>query len=142
MARVYVSTVLPHTIDQVWHRIRDFNAMPDWHPNILESRIEGDEPADRVGCVRNFVLSPDVRIRERLLALSDRDFSFSYAIIESPVPVKNYVATLALRSVTMGKQTFAEWAAEFECDPNEQEHLTNLVREFVFEAGLGGLVNP
>ena len=139
MAKVYASAVLPHSVDQVWNRIRDFNALPDWHPNILESRIEADKASDRVGCVRNFVLKPDVRIRESLLALSDRDHSCTYAIIESPVPVENYVATLALRAVTMGQQTFAEWTAEFDCDPSEQDHLTNLVRELVFEAGLGAL---
>ena len=139
MAKVYVSTVMSRPIEKVWEQIRDFNALPAWHPAILESRIEDERAADSVGCVRNFVLEPDVRIRERLLTLSDRDHCCTYAIIESPVPVENYVATLRLRPVTLGAQTFAEWSAEFDCAPDEQEHLTNLVREVVFEAGLGAL---
>ncbi len=139
MAKVYASAVIPRSIEKVWSQIRDFNALPAWHPAILESRIEEDRVADSVGCVRNFVLEPDVRIRERLLTLSDRDYCCTYAIIESPVPVENYIATLQLRSVTVGGQTFAEWSAEFDCAPSEEAHLTNLVREVVFEAGLGAL---
>ena len=33
-------------------------------------------------------------IRERLLALSDYDYSCTYEILESPMGVENYVATL------------------------------------------------
>ena len=139
MAKVYASAVIPRSIEKVWAQIRDFNALPAWHPAILESRIEEDRAADSVGCVRNFVLEPDVRIREQLLTLSDREHCCTYAIIESPVPVENYVATLQLHAVTMGGQTFAEWSAEFECDATEEEHLTNLVRELVFEGGLAAL---
>src|SRR6266542_1905303 len=56
MARVYVSTVVNARNDRVWARVRDFNGMPNWHPAIAESRIEGGEPADKIGCVRDFRL--------------------------------------------------------------------------------------
>jgi hypothetical protein len=139
MAKVYASAVLPATLSSVWDRIRDFNALAVWHPAILECRIEDGLASDSVGCVRNFVLEPDVRIRERLLCLSDREHCCTYTIIESPVPVTNYVATLRLRSVTLGDQTFAEWEADFDCAPDDHDHLTGLVREVVFEAGLKAL---
>ena len=41
-------------------------------------------------------------IRERLLALSDYDYSCTYEILESPMGVTNYVATLKLTPVTDG----------------------------------------
>jgi hypothetical protein len=56
MARVYVSTVVNVRSDRVWARVRDFNGLPNWHPAIAESRIEGGEPADKIGCVRDFTL--------------------------------------------------------------------------------------
>lgn len=142
MASVFVSAVLPSPIEAVWQRVRDFNAMPEWHPAILESRIEAGQASDQVGCVRDFVLEPDVRIRERLLALSDREHSFTYTIIESPIAIENYVATLRFRPVTVGGQTFAEWRADFDCAPEEAAHLTGLIREVVFEAGLNALAKP
>ena len=67
MARVYVSTVVNVRHDRVWARVRDFNGLPNWHPAIAESRIEGGEPADKIGCVRDFTLRNGDRIREKLL---------------------------------------------------------------------------
>ena len=66
MARVYVSTVVNARNDRVWARVRDFNGLPNWHPAIAESRIEGGEPADKIGCVRDFRLRNGDRIREKL----------------------------------------------------------------------------
>ncbi|XUM21750.1 SRPBCC family protein [Bradyrhizobium oligotrophicum S58] len=94
MARVYVSTVVNARNDRVWARVRDFNGLPNWHPAIAESRIEGGEPADKIGCVRDFRLRNGDRIREKLLGLSDYDMFCTYSILESPMGVSNYVATL------------------------------------------------
>ena len=107
MARVYVSTVVNARNDRVWARVRDFNGLPNWHPAIAESRIEGGEPADKIGCVRDFRLRNGDRIREKLLGLSDYDMFCTYSILESPMGVENYVATLRLTPVTDGDQTFS-----------------------------------
>src|SRR5207237_961197 len=80
-------------------------------------RIEGGEPADKIGCVRDFRLRNGDRIREKLLGLSDYDMFCTYSILESPMGVENYVATLRLTPVTDGDQTFLEWTAEFDCAP-------------------------
>ena len=66
MARVFTSSVIGAPPDQVWKRIRDFNGLPTWHPAIRESQIEGGEPSDKIGCVRDFYLQNGDRIRERL----------------------------------------------------------------------------
>ena len=95
MARVYVSTVVNARNDRVWARVRDFNGLPNWHPAIAESRIEGGEPADKIGCVRDFRLRNGDRIREKLLGLSDYDMFCTYSILEFPMGVENYVATCA-----------------------------------------------
>ena len=108
MTRVYVSTVVNARNDRVWARVRDFNGMPNWHPAIAESRIEGGEPADKIGCVRDFRLRNGDRIREKLLGLSDYDMFCTYSILESPMGVENYVATLRLTPVTDGGPEFPE----------------------------------
>ena len=41
-------------------------------------------------------------IREQLLTLSDFDFTCTYSILESPMGVSNYIATLKLAPVTDG----------------------------------------
>jgi|SRR5206468_3818006 len=139
MVRVYVSTVIDADADAVWRRIRDFNGMPQWHPGIAESRIENGEPSDKVGCVRDFRTRDGGRIRERLLALSDYEYSCSYSILESPMGVDNYTATLKLTPVTDGERTFAEWSAEFECEPRREQELSDHIGGQVFQGGFDAL---
>lgn len=139
MVRIYVSSVVEASADNVWARIRDFNALPLWHPAIADSRIENQEPSDRVGCIRHFHTRDGGLIRERLLALSDYDYSCSYEILESPMGVTNYVATLKLTPVTDGARAFIEWSAEFECDEGRENELTQLIGQGVFQAGFDAL---
>ena len=94
MANVDVSSVVNADIDRVWAVVRDFNNMSSWHPLLDRSRIEEGAPSDQIGCVRNFYLKDGGNIRERLLSLSDKDYSFWYSILESPMPLTDYVCLL------------------------------------------------
>ena len=139
MIRIYVSSVVDAPAESVWARIRDFNGLPQWHPGIADSRIENGEPADKVGCVRHFHTRDGGLIRERLLALSDYDYSCTYAILESPMGVENYTATLKLTPVTDGGRSFIEWSAEFDCDERRERELSELIGHGVFQGGLDAL---
>lgn len=139
MVKVYTSSVIGAPADRVWRVVRDFNGLPDWHPAIAESRIENAMPADRIGCVRNFTLHDGGRIREQLLSLSDYEYAFSYAILESPMGVENYVADFRLLPVTDGDKTFAEWSATFECAPERETELAEQVGNGVFQGGFDAL---
>ncbi|MEM1343225.1 MAG: SRPBCC family protein [Pseudomonadota bacterium] len=139
MARVYVSSVLSAPTKTVWARVRDFNGLPNWHPRIRDSRIEEAEPADRVGCIRNFHLQNGDRIREQLLGLSDYDLYCTYAILESPMALTDYVATLRLTPITDGERTFIEWSAEFDCAPEAEDDLVTGIGANVFQAGFDAL---
>ena len=139
MIQVYASTVIDAPAPKVWSVIRDFNALPKWHPAIAESRIEGNAAADKVGCIRNFRTKDGGVIREQLLTLSDYEFECAYSILESPMGVANYVAKLKLTPVTDGDRTFAEWSAEFDCDPARERELAELIGNGVFQGGLAAL---
>jgi hypothetical protein len=106
---------------------------------IAESRIEGGAPSDQVGCVRAFYLKDGGFIRERLLALSDYEFACTYSILESPMGVEDYIATLRLMPVTDGDRTFAEWSATFECAPEREETLVDDIGQGVFQRGFDAL---
>jgi uncharacterized protein YndB with AHSA1/START domain len=137
--RVYTSSVIDASADAVWALVRDFNGLPKWHPSIEESRIEGNWPADRVGCIRNFRLRDGGVIREQLLSLSDYDLQCTYSIVESPMGVENYVATFKLTPVTDGTRTFVEWSAEFEAPPARERKLAEDIGQGVFQAGFEAL---
>ena len=139
MARIFTSTVIGAPTAKVWERVRDFNGLPKWHPGIRESRIENGAPPDQIGCVRDFRLQNGDRIREKLLGLSDYDFFYTYTILESPMPLTDYIATLRLTPITDGDRTFAEWTAEFQCAPDVEEGLVMGIGTNVFQGGFDSL---
>ena len=108
-------------------------------PAIADSRIVNNDSSDRVGCTRHFHTRDGGMIRERLLALSDYDFSCSYEILESPMGEADYVATLKLTPITDGNRCFAEWSAEFECAEGREPELTDSIGSGVFQAGFDAL---
>lgn len=137
--RVRCSTIIAAPIARVWGVLRDFNGHDRWHPAVERSEIEFDEPSDKVGCVRKFRLRDGAVLREQLLSLSDRGWSFRYFIAEAPVALHGYVADVRLRPVTSDAATFCEWRARFEPPPSERAALARFVREEIMLAGFAAL---
>src|SRR5262245_15676722 len=139
MLRVTRSAVIDAPIDRVWEVLRDFNSHDRWHPAVADSHIEGGEPSDQVGCVRNFHLRDGAHVREQLLALSDEDHISTYCILDATVPLRRYVATVQLKPVTDGNRTFWHWQSTFEAPPGREAELLDMVGRGVYEAGFDAL---
>ena len=139
MQKVTRSAIIDAPIERVWEILRDFNSHTAWHPVVAESEIEGGEPSDRVGCVRNFVLRDGARIREQLIALSDNQHTITYCILEADVPLERYVATVQLKPVTDGRRTFWHWQSTFGTPRGRERELAELVGVGVYEGGFAGL---
>lgn len=139
MTKVFISSVIDAQLADVWAVLRGFNEMPDWHPMIADSYIEQEQTQDQIGCVRNFELTDGGQIREQLLHLSDYDYSFSYCILDSPLPITGYVAGLRLIPITDSDRTFGQWTAEFRAEPGEEDNMIETVGQGVFQAGFDAL---
>jgi len=139
LANVNVATVINAPAEKVWKIVRDFNGLPNWTPFVASSQIEGGKPSDRVGCIRDFLLKDGGRIREQLLSLSDRDMSCTYSILESPMGVSNYEATLSLQPITDGNMTFARWTAKFDAAEEREAELVRFIGNDVFQAAFNTL---
>ncbi len=139
IVRVLRSCVIAAPVDAVWPLLRDFNSHDQWHPAVAASHIEGGEPPDHVGAVRAFRLRDGGFLREQLIALSDRDMSLTYCLLEAPVRLDGYVATMRLRRVTEGERTFLQWQSRFDVPPDEAETLTRLIGETIYEVGMAAL---
>ena len=133
MTKVFVSAVIDAPVDAVWALMRDFNGLPDWHPRFSRSHIEDGLPSDRIGCIRNFDIADDGgTIRERLLMLSDKEHSFEYCILDSPLPVEGYVAKLTLYPITVGDRTLGVWTAEFTMVDGDEAEVVDAVANGTF----------
>jgi NADPH:quinone reductase-like Zn-dependent oxidoreductase/uncharacterized protein YndB with AHSA1/START domain len=139
LQRLVRSTVIDAPIERVWAVLRDFNSHADWHEAVGQSRIEGGERADQVGCVRSFSLKDGHRIREQLIGLSDRDHRSTYCILDATLPLQRYVATVTLKPVTDGNRTFWHWESSFATPPGRERELRELVAQGVYEAGFANL---
>jgi len=139
LQKVVRSTIIDAPIERVWAVLRDFNSHDRWHTVVDESRIEGGDRPDQVGCVRSFALKDGNRIREQLIALSDTDHVSTYCILEATVPLQRYVATVTLKPVTDGDRTFWHWQSTFATPPGRERELREMVATGVYEAGFENL---
>lgn len=139
MVQLRQSTVIDAPIDAVWSILRDFNGHDRWHPAIASSRIDDGAPVDAVGAVRRFRLADGSAFREQLLSLSDKDRSFTYCLLESPLPLIGYVASVRLKPVTDTNRTFWEWSSEFHPPALRRDELVSIVRDGIYKAGFEAL---
>src|SRR5262249_25675142 len=139
MVAIMRSAIVNAPIDAVWRVLRDFNSHHLWHPAVATSEIEDGLPSDQAGCVRRFRLRDGAELREQLIALSDRDYSMTYCILDSPIPLLDYVASVRLRPVTDGGRTFWEWRSSFRTPPGREDELAGMVARDIYEAGFVAL---
>ena len=135
MVKVIRSTVLNAPVEAVWDVVRDFNGHDKWHPAVASSQIERGNASDLVGCVRRFRLEDGSELREQLLALSDAETSFSYCLLDTPIPLFNYVAHCRLFPVTDGNLTFWEWESRFDTPAGRSAELAAMVGDNIYSAG-------
>jgi Polyketide cyclase / dehydrase and lipid transport len=126
MAKIHVSSVVPAPVERVWEYIRDFNGLPKWFPGVTDSHIEPGVPVNQPGCIRNFGLEVGARMRERLVALSDKEHSCHYKAVECPLPISNYQATLQL-STSDGSGTLAEITSQFDVPEAQEKEMVGLL---------------
>ena len=128
MTKAYYSTVFEQPATQVWKIVRDFNNYPVWVGGAGESRIEDGKTGDAVGAVRS-VLYQERHIRQRLLALSDRERAQTYEFCGvATLPVTDFQATLRVTPIVDGDRAFVEWWATFDCDAARRDELTGTLR--------------
>ena len=139
MVRINKSTIVDCPVERVWAVLRDFNGHDQYHPAVRDSAIERSAPSDKVGCVRRFHLRDGSELRELLLTLSDADMAFSYCLLDTPVPLLNYVAHNRLVPVTDGDRTFWHWHCRFDTPPGMEGRLYDEISTNIYEAGFAAV---
>jgi Polyketide cyclase / dehydrase and lipid transport len=134
--RVIRSTIIDAPVDRLWAVLRDFNGHDQYHPIVAQSAIERGYSADKVSCVRRFTLKDGSELREQLLSLSDLEMSMSYCLLETPIPLFNYVAHVRLLPVTDGNRSFWQWEGRFTTPVGREQELADVVGNDVYTAGM------
>lgn len=107
MANVAVRDEIVAPIERVWACFADFGDLTAWAPGGTRVPVDGRG----VGAVRT--VGGDPPIRERLEAYDPAGHTFSYAILQSPFPFTDYLATVRLTDLGGGR-TAIDWSSTFE----------------------------
>ena len=131
MSDVSLKTHLNASVDQVWEIVGKINGLPEWHPMIVKSTL------DDGGKRRTLSLPDGSKIVEDLRAADDGSHTMTYAIVDSPLPVTDYVSTIRVFPAQDGVGCTVEWSSTF--DPTGDENAAVTAINQVFQAGLDNL---
>ena len=118
--------------DTAWKLVGNFNGWDVWHPAIVASTMKGT--GTKAGATRSLTLGNGAKINEKLTAYSSTKRSYSYVIIDSPLPVKNYLSTLSLSPADEGK-TLVKWTVSFDANGTSDDEARKLIGG-IYDAGL------
>jgi uncharacterized protein YndB with AHSA1/START domain len=118
--------------EEVWHLIGDFCAIAEWHPGIGQCAR-----SDQNGvAVRTLTTVDGGVLVEKRVQYSDEGMSYTYEIVESPWPVTDYVATLAVMAGAHG--SLITWSGEFAANGAKDAQASEVISA-IYRAGLAAL---
>ena len=117
---------------KVWQTVGDFCGIGQWHP-----AVEKCEPASKGGKqLRTLSLKGGGSIHEEQLSRDDKAMAYSYAILESPLPVSDYKSTLSVTPEGAGSKLV--WTGSFKAKGAPDAKAEEVIGG-IYEAGLAGI---
>jgi mxaD protein len=131
-------------VDKVWDAVKDFDSLPKWHPGFSADKITKGEN-NKPGAVRQLTVKDGPSFTEELVSFDDAAHSYRYRIIDSPLPLRDYVSSVAVKPGAKGG-SHVTWTGHFKRkstsdtppDNENDEAATKLVTG-VYEGGLANL---
>ena len=117
---------------KVWQTIGDFCGIGDWHPAVEKctpSEMDGKK-------VRLLNLKGGGTIKEEQVSRDDKVMSYTYTILESPLPISDYKSTLAVAPDGSGSKV--TWSGTFNAKGAPDSVGTDAVQG-IYDSGLKAL---
>ena len=123
---VSMSTELNASAADVWKVVGDFGGI-DFLSAVASVSVEGEG----IGAARTLTLAGEEggEITESLDALDNEGMSLTYSILESPLPIDNYTATMTVSESEEGKAAFT-WSSDFTAKDVSDEEAKAFVEGF------------
>jgi hypothetical protein len=125
MTQLYTTTP-----EALWALIGAPQAIASWHPAIASSDVDGK--------TRRCTLADGATIVEEISHHSDAEKSYSYRIVESPLPMRDYVSTIRVESDGAGAKLV--WESQFEAVGAPAGEVEAMVRG-LYQAGLDSVAS-
>lgn len=133
---VVESVLVPFSPAKVWKLVGDFRGLAQWHPVVGATDItKGSNNVP--GAVRLVTTKDGAKIIEELMTYDGKKKTMRYRILESPLPVRDYVSTLSVSSAEKG--TRIEWKSEFQRTDDVDDAKAKEIVAGIYKAGFDGV---
>lgn len=132
MINVSMETRINAPAADVWAIIGDFNALPKFIEAATKSSVEGEG----TGAVRTVILPDGSALRERLEHYNADAMTVKYSIVDGPLPVVDYLATMVITATENGCEL--KWSSKFSPNGISEEEARNTITD-IYQMGFDGL---
>jgi len=119
---------------KVWQTIGEFCGIGDWHPAI-EKCVLSDKDGMKV---RTLSLKGGGTLKEEQVSRDDKVMSYTYTILEGPLPVSDYKSTLAVAPEGTGSKV--TWSGTFNAKGAPDTVAVDAIQG-IYESGLKALAD-
>ena len=127
------SIEINETPSAVWSVIGSFCAIKDWLPPVGVCIEDGKSPPTRTLVTKDGKAS----FVETQTARNEKEYSYSYAFVSSPLPVTNYKSTIKVTAKGDGVSVVI-WTGTYTPDSGKEKDAIDALSG-VYEAGLAGI---
>ncbi len=131
-------------VKKVWEATKDFDSLNKWHPGFSKDVIvKGSN--NKPHAVRELTIKDGPSFTEELLSFNEVAHTYTYRIVESPLPITGYKSMFSVKPGKNGMTTVT-WTGKFQrkntsANPPEAESdagVTKLI-EGVYDGGLANV---
>ncbi|ACA15559.1 conserved hypothetical protein [Methylobacterium sp. 4-46] len=117
---------------KVWATIGDFCGIGQWHPAVEKCVLseKGGKP------IRTLSLKGGGTIVEEQVRRDDKAMSYTYTILESPLPVSGYESTIAVKPA--GGGSTVSWSGSFKAKGADDATAKGAIQG-IYDSGLAAL---
>lgn len=112
--------------DTVWAKIGDFCGIATWHPAVEKCALSAD------GKTRTLSLKGGGTIVENLVKRDDAARYYTYSIVESPLPVANYLSTIGVSAAGAGSKIV--WTGKYDAKGASESDAKKVI-DGIYQAG-------
>ncbi|HKL19355.1 MAG TPA: SRPBCC family protein [Halalkalibaculum sp.] len=135
MQEVKVNGIIEADAEKVWELAGDFSRLDSFVEAIADCSSDGKES----GAIRTLTLQDGSKVKEKLQSINHENHTLNYSIVESEMPIKNYVGTMQVKDLGNNRSEFT-WSSEFRSENGQEEEMKQAL-EGLYSLGMEGLQN-
>jgi hypothetical protein len=120
------------SVDAVWRKIGDFCGIQAWAPAIAKCELSADKKR------RTLTLKNGATAVEELIRWNDAGHTYTYRIVDAPLPVANYESTIKVTPNKGGAGSVIAWRGKYVAKGAPDVEAKKII-DGIYESGLAGL---